>query len=300
MHVRVPHEDAAARTRDGRGMPSPAVRGPRSLLSLQGSVGNRAVAAMVAIQRAGSTPQPYRPTEPLPDPVVLGDTVPGGSGSEPTFTVDARPSAGGAGAGRRGRPRHTDKGTGGAVARYVEPGVYPRTPASNGAHRAILIEPALASLVKAGEQEHSDDIWWTHELVFGPVAEAVNRIADDPDRWPDHTAPDIRALHLYWHHALHGVMSPKLRVEGAASMPPGGSVSDPWRAAVQALLRLTYERDRSHWHDMNRRPATPAERTEHAIAPGTYLEVAIPGGAIGRHPSEPMMRAAFAGLPDLP
>jgi len=51
---------------------------------------------------------------------------------------------------------------------------------------------------------------------------------------------------------------------------------------------------------MGSRAATADELKANPVPDGTTLQVAIPGGEIGLHPSEDRMRATFAALPDRP
>src|SRR5262249_43738353 len=157
-----------------------------------------------------------------------------------------------------------------------------------------LVTEKVADLVKAGEQEHSDDIWWAHELIDGEAARAVNVLAGQPA----HDAPNIKELHRSWREALHGEISPKLRITADASDPANnGSVTAPWSDALAKVGGKTKERDNG-WHTMGSRAATPEERKAHNIGADTFLSVTEPGGEIGKHPSEKFIRAAFDALPN--
>jgi hypothetical protein len=176
----------------------------------------------------------------------------------------------------------------------VPAGVHDDKPAVDGTKRKLLVTDKVADLVKAGEQEHSDDIWWTHELAEGEAARAINVLAGQPA----HDAPNIRELHRSWREALANEISPKLRISAERSDPAkGGSVTEPWNRALASLGGLTKERDTNKWHTMPTRAATADERKTNGItSTDVYLAVTEVGGEIGQHPSEKYIRAGFDAL----
>jgi hypothetical protein len=263
------------------------------LHELQRLAGNRAVTQLVSVQRRGPTPTAYHPDEPLVNN-ELGATVKRG-GQLPDWKVEQH--AGATKGEVAGRVATTTTGHVDIDARYVAPGVHEMTPAANGFKRQLLVTDKVAALAKQGEQEHSDDLWWGHQVVAGDAAKAVNKVAAGGER----SAPDKSSLQHAFRDSLHSEMSPKLRVTADASDPAaGGSVKTPWFHAVAALAQSTLERDDLGWHSMKSRQATAQERSSHHISDDIYLMVATPGGEIGAHPAEARIHGAYAALADQP
>jgi hypothetical protein len=255
-------------------------------------VGNRAVAqALTTIQRAGPAPTPFDAGSPLEGGELGVTRVVGGQ--LPSFHVDLDDAPGG----RVAKVDATTEGSTDISARYVGPGLHPWGTTEDGRPRQLLVPDAVSQQARAGEQEHADDYWWTHRLVAGEAARAINVLAALPAR----PAADIRAAGQMWREALHDTISAKLRITADASDPAsGGTVTEPWNRARAALFQSTLGRDTNGWHSFSSREPTAAERQANPVPDGTTLKVAAIGGAIGQHPSEARMRAAFDALPDRP
>lgn len=256
---------------------------------LQSDIGNRAVTRL--IQRSGPAPTPYEPGTPLQGMELGATRVTGGE--MPRFRVSTESG----GAGIRATVDPTTTGSVEISARYVGPGVYDIAPAVDGTPRKLLVPADVVSTVQAGEQEHSDDYWWAHQLIAGEAARAVNVLSTQPAK----DAPTLVEVHAQWRAALHDTVSPKLRIGNAESDPrSGGTVTEPWSRARSALHQSSLNRDSSGWHTMRMRTATAAEQRTNPVPAGTTLMVAVTGGQIGQHPAEARMRAAYAALPDRP
>jgi hypothetical protein len=244
----------------------------------------------MTIQRAGPAPMPFEPDHPVTG-MELGLTGPGKT-ELPHFTIKTEAAT--AGHGRRGRPAPTTIGNIEVDSHYVTAGIHDMTPAPGGGPRKLLVTDEIADVAKQGEQEHSDDIWWGHQLVAGEAARAVNKLAGEPAG----EAANAQELHSSLRQALHDEISPKLRITADASDPAkNGSVTGPWYEALAKLQDSSLGRDTAKWHTMSSRSATVKERTDHHIT-DAYLMVAVRSGEIGSHPAEARMRAAFDALPD--
>jgi hypothetical protein len=197
---------------------------------------------------------------------------------------------------REGVVSPTTKGSVDIEAEYIAPGLYDMEPNKYGP-RKKLVTDKMSDLVKEGEQEHADDIWWGHELVAGEAARAVNVLAGHE---PFKGANGIESRRLA-RAALHDVISPKLRITAEASEPPSGdSVTQPWTDAVSTLYQMTLARDSAPnlWHTMKLRSPTPEELKANPMPEGTTLMVVDKGGAIGAHKSEPYIRGGWDALKD--
>jgi hypothetical protein len=251
------------------------------VLQLQRRAGNAATAKALHVAAA---PAPFTPTAPLTDN-VLGHTKVAGR-ELPDFKVT------------QAAVGSTTKGKVDIEAIYMAPGLYDMEPDRYGA-RKKLVTKAMSDLVKEGEQEHADDIWHGHEIVATEAARAVNVLAA---RGP-HKAGGARETLRYWRNELHGVISPKIRITAEASEPPdGASVKVPWMDALSSLHLATLARDEKpkEWHTMRLRAANAKELKEHPMPQGTRLLVVDQGGQIGKHKSEPYIRAAWNALKDRP
>lgn len=261
--------------------------------ALQTSVGNRAATKAVLrfahVQAQGPEPTPSAPGSPVVGS-VLGQTDIIKS-TQPSFKVGAEATK----AGMQGKVEATTEGSPTIEARYLTEGLHPMEAGVDGSPRQLLVTPDVAGLTKKGEQEHSDDFAWEHNLVFGEAARAINALSTRPAI----DGPDIAAVHRSWRAALHDEMSPKLRVEADAADPrKGGSVTGPWFAAKSKIHQASLDRDTQRWHSMKIRAATAAEKESNPVADGTSLVVTTAAGEIGQHPSEALMRMAFERLPD--
>jgi hypothetical protein len=297
MHVRARRQRGDRDAEPLHRPPAPTREAPTpdGLLALQRLAGNRAVAGLVGgavtIQRAGPTPQPYERNQALIGN-ELGETQEVKGSTPPRFHVKSEAKPGG---GLRGSLETTEKGSFNIESHYVPAGVHDDVPAENGTKRKLLVPDKVAEVVKAGEQEHSDDIWWAHELVWGEAARAINVLAGQAP----HDAANITELHRSWREALAKEITPKLSISAARSDPAkgGGTVSEPWSRALAALGKLTKDRDDLKWHTMPTRAATADERKAHGITSAdTYLAVAEVGGQIGQHKSEAYIKAGFDAL----
>jgi hypothetical protein len=252
-----------------------------AVLRLQSLAGNRATSrALVA-----AAPVPFTPSGPMSGN-ELGHTRVRGR-EPPKFVVD-----------RDGVVASATKGSVDIEAEYIAAGTYDMEPNKYGP-RKKLITPQMSELVKQGEQEHADDIWWGHELVYSEVARAINVLAAHE---PYKGANGIESRRLA-RAALHDVISPKLRITAEASEPPSGdSVTQPWTDAVSTLYQRTLARDSApnHWHTMKLRSPTPDELKANPMPQGTTLMVVDKGGEIGQHKSEAYIRAGWDALKDRP
>jgi hypothetical protein len=294
----------------GSGAPASRSRGAPAvdaILQLQGLAGNRAVVELLqrrparARGRAGSgcvgatvpvigpAPAPIPAGSPLPAPDApgrippLGVTNPGPS-SPPQFHVPGNRVAGGYAA-------HVQPVSAGNVqidAQYAGPNVvYEIPPGQSGRPRRALVDDCVSALVRAGEQEHSNDFHLAYHAVYDRVAAAINALASQPAK----QGRDVRDAHQQWRVALRDTLPAPLRAPVADISPNG-----PWTAVLARLNQLSNERDSNHWHDMGWRPATRAERRQYAVPDGTDLITVVPGGQIGRHPSQARIDAAVPGL----
>ena len=123
------------------------------MLQLQRLVGNAATskALKVATAPVAVTPGGPMTTNELGHTKVRGREM-------PKFIVN-----------KDGVVSSTTKGSVDIEAEYVAAGTYDMAPNKYGP-RKKLITPAMSELVKQGEQEHADDIWFGHEIVAGEAA----------------------------------------------------------------------------------------------------------------------------------
>ena len=124
-----------------------------AVLQLQRLVGNAATSKALKVAAA---PVPVTPGGPMTSN-ELGHTRVRGR-EMPKFVVN-----------KDGVVSSTTKGSVDIEAEYVAAGVYDMGPNKYGP-RKKLITPAMSDLVKQGEQEHADDIWFGHEIVAGEAA----------------------------------------------------------------------------------------------------------------------------------
>jgi hypothetical protein len=189
--------------------------------------------------------------------------------------------------GYEGRLEPTTAGSVNISARYPAPGLYPMRPPPGSRPRQVLISDEVSALIRAGEQEHSNDFHLAHQAVYGVVARVINELAAGPAK----TAATGREVRELWLAALYDAFPPLLQARVDEFSP-----NRPWNELLARLNGLSNERDASHWHDMGSGFATMEDRTAHSIPDDQDLVRILPGGQIGQHGSQERIDAAAPGL----
>lgn len=253
-----------------------------ALVALQRAAGNRAV--VLAVQRSGPRARPFTPADGVihaPSSgirAVLGDTV-FAAGSPPELTVRTTPTESG---GFTAVPQLGAPGPANIRAQYPAPGLYPVGRSGSGTVYGI-ISGDVSNLVRAGEQEHSDDAALAQQRVYDAVADAVRRRASTPT--PGATAEQAEE---------------RCRAELCRSLPDrlkwkSEAPGPVWRGAVAALMAATMQRD-DEAHRLGHRAARYEESVRHypRLEQGDGLVVIEPGSSsIGEPSSEDLIDAAY-------
>jgi hypothetical protein len=277
-----------------------------ALTDLQQRAGNRAVTALVTAQRKpAGKPAPAPAGKPpaagnvkVPNVPVIGlapsavtTLPPTADGDQATTLGDTKvvktdpPEWSVVGAktdkGWTGSPQPTTVGSIDIAAAYPAPNLYPFGKAR------LVIDGPVSDLIKAGEQEHSNDLHLAYHALYGVVSGAINRVAAGaPCTGKDRAAVE-QSLRKRLCKELPGPLKPPLT---------GGSPNSDWKERWGGLIDLTLERDRKHWHDMNHAGALPAQRAFYKVPNGEPLERIIPADSIGAHPSQERLDAAAPWL----
>ncbi|HUP87423.1 MAG TPA: hypothetical protein VM143_17360 [Acidimicrobiales bacterium] len=266
-----------------------------SILRLQRDVGNRAVTEVLlqrdakpprkALEETVVPPAPAVPTigptpvavnhlpkadanggaQPLGETVVTSSTVPslaiervGETRKDGTYTSKVKPA--------------------GPVDIHLD-AIYPAPNTYTLDKLLLLIEPAVADHIKAGEQEHSNDHYLAVHQVQGAVGAAIGRLAAQPPR----TTKDLRAAWACWRARLDAELPTELR---------GGQANK----VVDTLHALSNERDTKGWHNMIFRGPLQKQVRATKIPKGLELKRVYPSGNIGVEGSQERIDKAVPGL----
>ena len=268
------------------------------LLDLQRQAGNQAVTALVAVQRAPNADDAKKSAITVPDVPIIGPTPTAVTKLPPTAAGDQGTTLGETKVvktdpprwsvvgektkeGWTGKPQETTVGGIDIAATHPGPNIYPF-----GAGR-LVVDDAVSLLIKAGEQEHSNDLHLAYHALYGLISAAINKVASQPAVTAKDRDEAEHALRKALCKELPGPLKPHL--DGA---PPNGDWSQRWAA----LVDLTLERDRKHWHDMNHAGALPQQRKQYHVANGEPLDRIIPADSIGKHGSQERLDAAAPWL----
>jgi hypothetical protein len=162
-------------------------------------------------------------------------------------------------------------------------------PGPVGQTRRRHVTGEAAGEIRRGEEEHLLDLEWARHLAYETVADTINGIAagtpasgGSPDAARDAASRQVCAA-----------LPNQLRWQA------GRDPVQHWRSVYGQLVAVTRERDEvSHWHDMPSAPVLdPAEKRKLGLPEHDELWRYVPGRTdVGKHPSEPLVRARFGAL----